>query len=163
MNNKIVDNVYGMNAAANHFKVIGYVRVYDKMSKCKGSKINYDLSFTLIDNADGTNMTDVYCLGNDGKTYKMTSTGDLFALIYRVINPLLSHDPNKNYEYNGKCLDIFLYTYDGKKLFWNNNKKSNNPASDKEQQIYLNTMKEIESIKKYLFNSCAKNFTCYNN
>ena len=160
----MVDNVYGMNAAANHYKVIGYVRVYDKMSRCKGNKVNYNLSFTLIDNADGSNMTDVYYLSDNGKTYKMTATGDLFSLIYQVVNPLLSQDPNKKYEYNGKCLDVFLYTYDGKKLTWNNNNgNSKAAASDKGQKLYSSTMKKIESIKKFLFNSCAENYTCFNN
>ena len=87
------------------------------------------IKYRLIDNGDGSNIT-ILELKTKEETYSVVSTGKLFYLVYKIIEPLLNK-PLKTSDPNTQ-LDIYLYNYDRTVKRWKSNNKFNRQLSKSE-------------------------------
>lgn len=134
---------YEFDMAANHYRVLGLVEINNVAAKSI-------LSFKLIDNGDGSNITEVYLRESDGKEYVMTTSGKLFAYIYKIILPVLSLKQGNNQKlYEGLDMRIYLYMYNRKTRTWNNivgAEEIIDEVSDEDQEIYTNAVNSLADV-----------------
>jgi len=105
------------------------------------------IKYRLIDNGDGSNIT-ILELKTKEETYSVVSTGKLFYLVYKIIEPLLNK-PLKTSDPNTQ-LDIYLYNYDRTVKRWKSNNKFNRQLSKSEMDNYDDIVEKLEILANFV-------------